>query len=517
MPSTSPTIRHQPKLPYCGLTIIMSNPSRFDTRELLSGVAGAWFFDKLRNFTKGKVLRFHCDIRTSNCTDPLLGGTRVVFCLGEVAQHEWFNPSNSLKEQRGSPHVSANGTVFLSSFTPQDAHDFQPYEQRLNSNFRGTADDDEESDDDEAKSHKGATRRGNFRFWLEQDIRKCARILLEGTQRSVPPVVRLYPPAADVISVLQSTKNSTLYLDIETLLNRTLTCVGFSFEGCETLVVPFRRFDYRPSYTISELSKICRAIGTAMRDNLCVTHNGHGFDWLVLAHHYRIPFGRRLYDTMISMNRLWPEAEKSLGHCLSLLTDEPYHKDEGVFDPRTAEQELQLWQYNAKDVHAMKLLKAAFDKECAADAGLAASIEQGQRMIYPYLVAALRGMRADEKRLSELVTENDRYLMQLLRIAKILVGQAGYATLQGKSEAGLLSSNKQAAKYFYQWLGYKCPRKTDTGEDAVDTKAMLKLSIALSKQGIHNPMIALRLKYAEVKKETSMLANLNLWNEKAYV
>jgi len=164
----------------------------------------------------------------------------------------------------------------------------------------------------------------------------------------------------------------------------------------------------------------------------------------------------------------------------------------------------------------MRLLKRAFDNAGAADAGLRSSIEQGQNMIYPYLCATLRGIRADVATVQALVAENDRLLAQYIRIAKLLIGEQNYAALQGKSDAGFLSSNKQAAKYFYQIQGYKCPHKTDSGEDAVDTKAMLKLAMWLRKKDIDNPLIALRLKFAEIKKETSTLANWNLWPERSY-
>jgi len=510
--------RHKPKLPYCGLTIVLANPSRFDTRELLTGNAGTWFLDTLRQAANGKLIRFHCDIRTSNTRDEgLLEGTRVVFCLGETAQHEWFAPQTELKAQRGSPHVAHDDIIYLSSFTPQDSHDFQAYEQRLNANYRGAHDDDAEADDSEVKGHKGATKRTNYKFWLGMDTHKCVRLLNQGLANTGRCAVSVYPDAERVVSELQSTKNSTLYLDIETLFDRTLTCVGFAFEGRPVYVFPIRRYHGGLAYDVLKTCKMMAALGTAMRDNLCVTHNGHAFDWLVLAHHYRIPFGRRLYDTMIAQNRCWPEAEKSLGHCLSLWTDEAYHKDDGVFDPHNTQQEEALWNYNAKDVHALRLLKAAFDKAGVDDPGLGASIEQGQQMIYPYMVAALRGIRADAAKITEIVTENDRLLTQYLRIAKVLIGPDNYAILKGKSEAGFLSSNKQAAKYFYEIQKYKCPHKTDTGEDAVDVKAMLKLAIALKKKGVENPVIPLRLKFAEVKKETSMLSNLNLWPEKAYL
>jgi len=510
-------LRHKPKLAYCGLTIVLSNPSRFDTQELISANAGAWFWTELRKLSDGKILRFHCDIRTSNTlNDGLLTGTKLILLLGQTALQEWTHGRyTELLPQRGSPIYDCFDIPAICSFTPQDACDVQNYEARLNENFRGSDEDSEDADDTDAKGHKGATSRQNFKFWLSQDLAKCVRFLSGNINRSKPPFVVTQPTATRVISELQSKTNDTLYLDIETLLTRELTCIGFRWTEGPTIVIPIRRYNGTYAYDTLTLCKILAALGGAMKRNLCVTHNGHGFDWLVLAHEYRVPFGRRLYDTIIAQNRCWPEAEKSLGHCLSLWTDEPYHKDEGVFDPKTREQEEQLWQYNAKDVWGMQLIKEAIDRESAKDAGLCASIAQGQAMIYPYLLATLKGMKADYEKWQKMLETNDRYLMQLLRIARILVGKENYEALQGKSKAGLMTSGKQAARYFYDILGYKCPHKTDAGEDAVDAKAMLKLGLWLARQEKFNPMIPLRLKFAEVKKETSTFANWVLW-EKPY-
>ena len=80
-----------------------------------------------------------------------------------------------------------------------------------------------------------------------------------------------------------------------------------------------------------------------------------------------------------------------------------------------------------------------------------------------------------------------------------------------------MTSGDQAARYFYEAMGYKCPHKTDSGDDSTDAKALLKLGIQLAKQGTHNPLIPLRMRFAEVAKETSMLSNVNLWPEKSYV
>ncbi len=512
---TPNTFHHKPAIAYCGLTIILSNPSRFDSRQLLSANSGTWLCDEI--LKPARISRFACDIRTSSVKSQLQAGTKVVLCLGEVAQHEWMTSNTTLSQQRGSP-VCKDGVVFISSFFPQDAFDFINFEGRLNPHHRGPKGEDD-GGEDEAKSHKGATKRTNYKFWLACDVTKACRILKSGLNTRNNPEPKFNPGPTELIQKLERVKGSTIYLDIETLLNKTLTCIGVMVEGDDEpcYVIPVKTYKNELFYDTMTMARIFRALSIAMRDNLCVTHNGHAFDWLVLAHHYRLPFGRSLYDTMIAQNRIYPEAEKSLGHCLSLWTDEAYHKDDGVFDPQSFEQERQLWAYNAKDVYAMRWLKKAFDNECSTDQGLKNSIEQGQSMIYPYMVATMKGMKMNEARLQEIVGENDRYMEQLKRMVRILVGPDNFTALQGNSDSSLLSSNLQAGKYFYGAMSYKCPYKTDSGANACDAGAMLKLKIGLANRNSMNPVIDLRLTYAGVKKETSMLAGINSWPEKAYL
>ncbi len=71
-----------------------------------------------------------------------------------------------------------------------------------------------------------------------------------------------------------------------------------------------------------------RALAVALRDNTVVIHNAL-FDLFVLAYRYGIPAPPNVYDTMLAHHRLFPEVEKSLGHCISLYTDPTLSQERG--------------------------------------------------------------------------------------------------------------------------------------------------------------------------------------------
>lgn len=465
-----------PIISYSGLTIVIDNPSRFDAVRLLSGYAGTDFEGGILPLARQSI-----EIRTSNynATHPFREGTRVVGLLGDKAARPYLQAGVSLSEIRGTPLSvpEHKDKLFLCSFFPQDTRDFAPYEAKYNPLDEDFAQDDIE--DDEGKEVKGEsgekathgkTLRKNWRFWLLRDLNKLARWTLHGkfiyyaNETSKQPYEHIiYPNAETVVSVLTATKRSFLYLDIETDSQQNLTCIGFSFGDGRVFVVPFLRYDYTLSYCCT--GKILRAFAIALRDNVAVIHNSN-FDLFVLAYKYRIPLPRFIYDTMNSHWRLFTGVEKSLGHCISLYTDLPYHKNEGVFSPHNNLQEEQLWRYNAKDVEALVWIKKAQDELCKINPGLRASVEQVNKMVYPYLVTTLTGMRVDLDRITKTIETNDRRCTQLLRILRILTGR-------------LLNpqSPKQVAAYLYNQvpngLGIKKPAKFLTNEKTL-RKILLK-------------------------------------------
>lgn len=468
----------------------MDNPSRFDIdrNTLLTGFAGQWFNDEC---LQPEVTRYHCEIRTKEETTPHRPDTRCILALGPRILEHSFGNKFSLGEQRGSPFLH-NGIPVIASYLPQDAIDPKDHEGNLNPLAYKQPEESTTEDDEEAtgKTH-GKTSRSNWRFWLQKDTKKAIRIARDGITRRVTGHgfrPEYYPEINRVIRLLNETSNQHLYLDIETDYSRNLLCIGFCLDDTPVFVVPHFRYNSGLSYDAGAISRFLRSLSLAMQRNTVVAHNGFGFDYLVLAHRYKILVGRSYYDTMIAQHRCYPEVEKSLGHCISLWTDEPYHKAEGVIPPHNREQEEQLWAYNAKDVATTKLIKAQIDNYVKGDAGLAASIKQGNSMIYSYLVTSLFGVNFDEPSRAKVIEMNDKLMTQYLRMLRLLVGREFLPT-----------SNKQCTEYFHETLGYDVlNRSPKTKAPSWGEKVIQKLKLKYPE----NPVLDLCLLYRAVKKET---------------
>jgi len=436
----------EPKLPYSGLTVIIDKPSRFDLYTLLSGYAGQFFDDCLLAEPKYSIFRANIEIRTLDIVKPFLAGTKVLLLMGEACLKK-FNPAVSLGEQRGSPFMH-EGLICIATFTPQDAFD------RKNFFVEEDNDGEQGSDEGESKTTHGKTRRPNWKFWMRQDIRKAVRLTRQGL--NIPePKYHLYPNPEEVIKILTETKGKDFYFDIETDSQLQFTCFGFSFADGNVYVVPMVQTYLEPRkyyYDITTTANLLRALSICLASNRAVIHNSM-FDLFVVAWRYHLPIGLSVYDTMLSHSRCYIEVEKSLGHCISLYTDLPYHKNEGVFEPHNAHQTDMLYKYNGKDVFAMTLLKPAIEAK-AAQLKATESVEQVNRMIVPYLIMSLQGMSVNWDKVEAIVTNNNRMKLQINRMLSMLTGKAEFNP----------NSPKQVSAYLYDELGLKKPDKDFTNE-----------------------------------------------------
>jgi DNA polymerase I-like protein with 3'-5' exonuclease and polymerase domains len=493
-------MRTKPSSSYNGLTIVLSQPSRFDDKNgsLLSGYAGHYFDEKC--LTPHYISRHQCDIRTMDSLgDGLLPNTKAILLLGEPALHSSWTKLGAytdytLGEQRGCP-LDQNfdpSIIMVATYLPQDAMDMVDYESQFNTHITNReSTDDKTTDDEDAIKHKGKTSRSNYKFWMQRDCGKLIRRMRSKelsweTSRASDFKVNIYPNLDEVNHLLRTTKNAHLYLDIETDSNFNLTCIGLSF-GDVIYTLPITRYDYTLAY--SNLHTFFCALAIALRDNIVVIHNSM-FDLFVLAHQYKLPFGQRVFDTMLSTHRCFPEAEKSLGHAMSLWTWEDYHKDEGVFEPKNTEMERRLWNYNAKDVAGMILIHKAIVSYAARIPGLPESIEQANGMVYPYLVNTMYGMRYDVTTLDGVRKENDRWMTQYLRILTVLVGHELLPT-----------STKQVRNYLFDEMDYPSYGRTDTGDKATGGETLLKLRLKFPT----NSVIQLLLDYRDKAKESGSL------------
>lgn len=498
-PSPGPTpklLRHLPKFTYQGLSIILSFPSRFDDKELLTGPAGYYF---KRDALQPDMNIHQCDVRLISDNSPLLPNTKCVLLMGEKAHRLYTKLTTTLDENRGNP-VIVNGIPCISTFTAQDAVDFKDYEKAKNPYYE-TANEylSEEIAAGEIVSSKGRnkTKRRNYKWWIQQDTKKAIRICHNGGKLPAPllpqPDYILTPSSNILIDLLSNTKNDTLHIDIETDFHTLdIRCIAFSFENTlpnNVYVFPVLDVNYKPAY--DNLPCILRSLSIAFRDNTTVAHNGAMFDFFVFAYKYHIPVGRRVYDTMIAQHRIYPDIEKSLGHSMSLWTYEPYHKNEGNHSYMNNRQAEELMLYCGKDVYGMKLVKKAQENLMANDPGLKSAIEWSNRAIRPYLTMSYLGMKFDEELRRQRIKYNDRYMLQLLRCMRIFMGTDDLVPL---------TSNKKCVQYFHGDLGYSVMARGKDGP-SLKEEALLKLKITYP----GNPVIDFLIKYRGIAKETSIM------------
>lgn len=501
-------LRTKPSIPYCGLTIILSNPSRFDDKKLLSSYAGHFVND---DCLRPEFNIMQCDVRLADEPAAFLEGTKCLLLMGEYAMHKYCVTSrnNTLNEMRGSPLVGPNNIPCIASYFAQDCVEkgYQNNEGHLNKESHTYEGDEAEEDNDEEGDEKtlGRTKRSNYAFWLLSDIKKCKSILRNGLPTKKYPNYKINPPAKDIIEVLTNTKNEYLYFDIETdYEEQNLLCFAFRFSNNDTVYsIPILDYEYRPAY--GNVPHIISALCIAIRDNILVAHNGHSFDFFVLAFKYGIPV-KKCYDTMIAQHRIYPDIEKSLGHCTSLFTWEVFHKDTDSRAYRTKEHMIQKLEYCAKDVYTMYLIKQAQDSYAKTIPGLQESIKVANDSIRPYLTCSMQGIRFSQEKVNKLKKENDRLMMQYIRIINILVGSFALEDcrkqIKGGKPKSFPGSNTQCVHYFHVLLGYPVLwRSKKTQKPSLGATIMYKLRLKYP----DNPVITMVLLYRSLAKEYGTL------------
>lgn len=514
---------HPPTKAYNGLTIVLSNPSRFDIRnnppELLSGSAGytvkKYFLGPDIDVTRCHIFDIHNE--TNQEKIKFQEGTKVVLLCGRPARDLLFPQLSeySISSQRGGvfTHNSHPNISFVLTFSPQDTFDpvdlepvHNPLLKKAENSTEGLfgVNPKDEADEDGGDKDHSVTSRDNWRFWLEQDIKKSKKILYFGLPTEASPDISIN---ADVQLILDffkrlETGEHNLYLDIETDSNLNINTLGVS-DDTRCFVIPTIRHDYSPNYPFRDLGRIFKALQRAfLNPQLTVVIHNSLFDLVVLALKYNIHPPVRVFDTMLAQHRCYPETEKSLGHCISMWTCNPFHKDEGIFEPWTAAQAQQLWEYNAKDLLGTRLVYLAQKAYIGFDAGLQASIDQVNAAIVPYLCNSFLGIKVDVAEVEKIVNNNTRLLTQYQRILIVLVGSECGHTL-------LPTSSKSCAAYFHDLLGYAVVGRTNKGAPALGAAELYKLKLKYP----DNIALDFCLKYRQLVKESGQI-QFKLWSPK---
>lgn len=402
-------------------------------------------------------------------------GDRILL-LGEKPAKLLVDPEVNLFTFRGTI-CTVMGKPAIATFNLDEAYNFKATDAEL-----------EQRGDDAFSKDRGKTSRSNWLFWVKADTLKLLGDI-KPPDENIQVITA--PPIQGITKELKKLSGHTIYLDIETdIESDTLDCVGFSIDNSpKVFVVPIYRWNGKLAYAAVDVYRFLATLSSALLRNRVVIHNCM-YDLLWLSSHLRLPFGPQIYDTMVAHKRILPEIEKSLGHCISYYTFQPYHKDEHTL-ARSAEAERRLWQYNAKDVFAMRLVHQAQERKAAEIPGLRESIAQANASLYPYLLASLKGLRVDIERLAAAKRQLDRRIAQIRRIILYLIGDPKFNP----------DSPVQLVKYFHDKLSYKVQsRSKQTGKPSLGGKALYMLALKYP-----NPLIPCVLYYRELVKGRGMM------------
>jgi uracil-DNA glycosylase family 4 len=251
-------------------------------------------------------------------------------------------------------------------------------------------------------------------------------------------------------------------IDIET--NKTIpSCIGIAFNSSHAISIPtFSSVDH--PIVPHDLSYIWKLLAEFLADNKVkfIAQNGK-FD-TKRCKNVGLKWHDLYFDTMFAWHVLFAEMPKYLHTITSVLTEEPYYKEEGKeYDPKKHSFD-RIMLYNAKD--------AVVTFECYEKLSVLLKEENLESFFYDKIMP-LHQLYSDMEDVGILVDKEIRkgllkkYEKKREEKYEILINQIidGDETLRDSFRKFNCNSFKQVANLVFGYL--KCPPRKDTGEDTL--------------------------------------------------
>lgn len=315
--------------------------------------------------------------------------------------------------------------------------------------------------------HPAHILRGNYlgRYLLVSDLEKIKRVA--GNPKFQLPQRTFYidPSYTDILAYLDSLKKvDQLAFDIE-ITAKNVSCLAFAPRPDEAMCVPFVGDWGKPRFSPEQEAAVWLKINEALSTPR-VTKINHNilFDIHVLWYKNGIRTQGPLADTMAAHHILYPDFKKGLDLVTSVMTDEPYYKDEGKIWKKPIKDWPQFWTYNCKD--------AAVCREIWPELAQTMKEEGYWRTYeltvanYPWLLYCMnRGIQVDVEKMAVV---QKRVRGEIEQLEAQLHETADYDFNW--------ASAAQVKKYMYAHKGYHQYVHHKTGQPTVDDKALARLS-----------------------------------------
>ncbi len=320
-----------------------------------------------------------------------------------------------------------------------------------------------------------AIRQYLLRYHIANDLRRINEESFFPELR-VPQRTLLVQPsfeeAVSFLTTLISNKQPAAF-DIE-VYKGEVSCISFAPTELLSMSIPF---DDR--WSIEEEGQLWRLVCSYLGDaSIRKKLQNAMFDRTFLITQNKIITRGIIDDTMIKIHLNYPDFPKGLGFICSVVTREPYYKDDG----KTWFNDLkgsghgninQFYEYNAKDSAVLMEADPPLSEELIKF-GNAETYDFCRRLMEPLLYMAARGIKVNKDKLQAHKIEAQESQRK--------------AQAQLKDLCGFdlnVASTKQCQEYFYGVKGYKpitaLKKDPKTGERSskvtTDNKAMKKLAL----------------------------------------
>jgi len=313
--------------------------------------------------------------------------------------------------------------------------------------------------------HPAAALRGQFlyRYLIASDLKRAKE------ESKIPELnlpdrkLWLDPSYSEVISYLTDCLSlPRVAFDIE-ILNHQVSCFSFAKDPLDCMSIPLVVDNGQDRWSLEEECEIWLLVARSMGSKT-VEKIGQNivFDIGFIFQQMGIFTSGPISDTMIAHHIIYPDFPKGLDFLCSMLTREPYYKDDGKLWQKPWNDLELFWRYNARD--SATTFEAWIPLEEELQAGYQEAYDMTMRMFPALLYMMTRGLKVDKERLEETREKVgkaiDKLDAQLIEVAEYPFN---------------INSPKQCQEYFYVTKGIKPYTNRKTGRPTTDDTALSRI------------------------------------------
>lgn len=334
--------------------------------------------------------------------------------------------------------------------------------------------------------HPSACLRGvyEWRYYIMSDFAKVKRESEFPEINALSRKLLIDPSFGESVLFLKKCLDAPyVNTDIE-VLGGQVDCFSVATDLEESLCIPFIQPNFEPRWSVTEERELWRLYAQIISSQQITKVNQNiVFDLTALMSLNNIVPGGPMEDPMVAFSVMYPFLSKSLGTLTSMLTDEPYYKDDGELkDSPTVKDFQKRWEYNAKDSHTSLAswlsLEALLEPE-----GYIATYDMTMNMVSSLIQMMVCGVPVDEKAL--LVARREAAIQIAAKVKELgeVIGRPILTSTPERAHEKRdaiarnclnVNSPKQLSDYFYKQLKLK-PYLNMLGKESIDDKALARI------------------------------------------